>query len=138
AAAAHRSALVGDAIARALLRIRLPDLVAVVHELGSGRDRTRRTLARTLVAAVAKGLQPEVDGLVMVEWEIGGDDSGFEPWAQIRIENHLADAAHLSKTGEQQQRRLQYVTVQHGVGSRGVAESADLFRDDAAKQRKAQ
>ena len=138
AAAAHAAAGIGQAVARALLGVGLPDLVAVDHHLGPGRDRPGRALAGALGALLAEALQPEVDRPVVRHRHVGGDRPALQPRAEERVEDHLADAADLAQTAEQQQRGLQHVAVQHRVDAGAVAQPPDLLGEDAAQQGEAQ
>ena len=135
---AHAAAGIGDPVTRALLGIGLPDLVAVVHQLGARGDRARRALARALVAGFAESLQAEVDRAVEHHRHVGGDGTGLQPGAQVGVEDHLPDTADFTQARQQQQRRLQYLAVEHRVHTGRVAEPADLLGDHAAEHREPQ
>ena len=138
AAPAHRPALGGDAIGGAFLAVGFPDLIAVEHELRPCGNRTRRAFARAFVAGFAKALQAEIDRLVMHHRHIGGHHPRFQPRAQERVQDHLADAADLPQPAQEQQRRLQDLAIEHGMRLGRVAQIADLLGNDAAQQRKPQ
>ena len=64
-APAHRPAKRANPVGRAALAVGFPDLVSVEHQLRARRDRTTGTFTSAFVAAFAKGLQPEINRLVV-------------------------------------------------------------------------
>ena len=138
AAPAHGAALGGDPVGRAFLAVGFPDLVAVEHQFRASRDRPRGAFAGAFVAALAEGLKPEVDGLVMGQRHVGGDHSRLETRAEIGVQDHLADAADLAQARQQQERRLQYLAIQHRMRLGAIAEVPDLLRDHPAQEGKPQ
>ena len=83
-------------------------------------------------------LEPEVDRPVVDHRHRGGDRPGLEPWAQIGIENDVADPAHLAETGQKQQRRLEDIALHGGMDARRIAQTADLLADHTAEKGKSQ
>ena len=134
----HRAAGGGDPVGGAFLAVGFPDLVAVKHQLRTRSDRARRAFARTFITGLAKGLQAEVNRLVMRHRQVCRDDARFKARAQKRVQDHLADAADLAQTGQQQQGRLQNLAIHHRMRFGLIAKIADLACNHAPQQREPQ
>ena len=98
AAPAHRPAFGRHPVGRAFLAVGFPNLVAVKHQLRPGGDRTRGAFTRAFIAGLAKGLQPKINWFVMGQRQVGGHRARLQPWPQIGVQDHLANAADLPQT----------------------------------------
>ena len=65
ATSAHRTTRCRDTVGRTFLAVGFPNLISVEHQFRACSDRTRRTFARTFVAAFAECLQAKIDRLVV-------------------------------------------------------------------------
>jgi hypothetical protein len=137
AAPAHAAGGVGDAVARALLGVALPDLVAVVDDLGPGRDRARRALARALVAASQKRCRPKSIGrsgaigrsVVTVPLFSRGPRKGLRITSPMRLTSPSPDSSSSGGCS---------TSPSSTECTRAPAQAPDLLGDDAAHQREAQ
>ena len=138
AAPAHGAAILCNPVGQAFLAVGFPDLIAVEHQFRAGRDRARGAFTRAFVAGFAKPLQSEVNRTVMRHRHVGGHHARFQPWSQKRVQDHLANAADLAQTRQQQQRRIQHFVIHHAVHPRGVTQIAQMRAQHTANQREPQ
>jgi hypothetical protein len=70
--------LVSDALFCTFFDIVGPFFITVIHDLITKGNRPGRAVARTLFAFGAEILNPEINGLIYVKGEIGGNDGSFK------------------------------------------------------------
>ena len=74
-APAHRAFFLGDAVTRAFLAIRLPNLIAIKHSFRASRNRAAWTFTSAFITVIAKILQPKIYWLTMGKGHIGCDNA---------------------------------------------------------------
>lgn len=99
---ASRAPLIPYSHGRTFLDVRRPALISVVHHFITEAEGARGAFTGAFLALGAKVLKPEVDGFIGKQGQIRRDDRCLEPWPEKRVENTVADAAHLAQACPEQ------------------------------------
>src|SRR5208283_1093719 len=107
-----------------------PFLIAVMHLLIAVAYSPAGTFAGAFLAFGAEILEPEIDGFVGKQGKVSSDHGCLETGTEKGMEHNVSDPAHLTQSGQQDDRR-HVDTVEGGIVGLGrIAQSPDVLRED--------